>query len=150
VSGAARGEEGQLLVLLLGLVVLLLMVLALGWDTSNWFLGHRALDNLADGAAVAAAGELDTAAYYASGGRDVTVLERRARETAGGFVAGAAGDSGVAGVAGGSVGVRRGAGGTVVAVALTAEKPVGVLRLIGVVPPRMSGAASASAGLVEP
>ena len=53
VPGGSRGtEEGQALVLLIGLVVLVLMVLALGWDTSNWFLGHRALGNLADGAAV--------------------------------------------------------------------------------------------------
>ena len=59
VGDAGRQERGQALVLLVGLVVLVLMVLAL-WDTSNWFLGHRALGNLADGAAVAAANDVDT------------------------------------------------------------------------------------------
>jgi hypothetical protein len=34
-SPRAREEGGQALVLLIGLVVLVLMVLALGWDTSN-------------------------------------------------------------------------------------------------------------------
>lgn len=144
------GEDGQLLVFLVGLVVLVLMVLALGWDTSNWFLGHRALGNLADGAAVAAAGELDTAAYYASDGRDVTVPDRAARDIVGAYVSGSAGDSGVGGVAVVSVQVRRGAGGPEVAVGLAADSPVGLLRLLGVVPPRMSGTATASARLVGP
>ena len=144
------GEGGQLLVFLVGLVVLVLMVLALGWDTSNWFLGHRALGNLADGAAVAAAGELDTRAYYASDGRDVALLERAARGTVSAYVADAARDSGVGGVAVGSVGVRRGVGGPEVTVGLVADTPVGLLRLLGVVPPRMSGTATASARLVGP
>ena len=102
-----------MLVLLVGLVLMVLMVLALGWDTANWFLGHRALVNLADGAAVAAAGEVDTAAWYASGGREVRVAERRARATVAAYLAEAAGDSGVAGVrprsvvVGGGPSVRR-------------------------------------------
>jgi uncharacterized membrane protein len=149
-TGALGPEDGQLLVFLVGLVVLVLMMLALGWDTSNWFLGHRALGGLADGAAVAAAGELDTAAFYRSGGRAVAVAEGRARTTVRAFVADAAGDSGVAGVAVASVGVRRGPGGPEVSVGLTAETPVGLLRLLGVVPPRMSGGATASALLVAP
>lgn len=148
--GPGSGEDGQLLVFLVGLVVLVLMVLALGWDTSNWFLGHRALGNLADGAAVAAVGELDTAAYYASDGRDVTVLERAARDIVGAYVAGSARDSGVGGVAVVSVQVRRGGGGPEVAVGLAADSPVGLLRLLGIVPPRMSGTATASARLVGP
>ena len=89
-----RTEEGQALVLLVGLVALVLLVLALGWDTSNWFLGHRALANLADGAAVAAAGEVDVGAWYASGGRDVRVVEERARATVGAYLAGSAGTRG--------------------------------------------------------
>jgi Putative Flp pilus-assembly TadE/G-like len=109
--GRAGAEDGQLLVLLVGLVMLVLLVLALGWDTSNWFLGHRALVNLADGAAVAAAGEMDTAAWYASGGREVRVAERRARATVAAYLAEAVGDSGVAGVRPRSVVVGRGPGG---------------------------------------
>jgi hypothetical protein len=77
VDREVRRESGQALVLLIGLVVLVLMVLALGWDTSNWFLGHRALGNLADGAAVAAANDVDTRAWYMSGGRSVRVAQER-------------------------------------------------------------------------
>src|SRR4029453_11275589 len=99
VPGGSRGtEQGQALVLLIGLVVLVLMVLALGWDTSNWFLGHRALGNLADGAAVAAANDVDTRIWYRSGGRSVRVAEERARATVEGYLGGGGGDSGVRGV----------------------------------------------------
>ena len=139
-----------MLVFLVGLVVLVLMVLALGWDTSNWFLGHRALGDLADGAAVAAAGELDTRAYYASEGREVAVLERRAEATVREFVAVGAGDSGVGRVELASVVVRRGPGGPLVSVELAAETPVGLLRLLGIVPPRMVGGATATARVVAP
>jgi uncharacterized membrane protein len=111
-------EDGQALVLLVGLVVLVLMVLALGWDTSNWFLGHRALANLADGAAVAAAGEVDVGAWYASGVR--------------------------------SVSVAAGRGGPEVTVVVAAPARVGLLRLVGVVPPLMEGRAVATARLLEP
>jgi hypothetical protein len=138
------------LVFLVGLVVLVLMVLALGWDTSNWLLGHRALDDLADGAAVAAAGELDVRGFYASEGREVAVVERRAEATVREFVAGAAADSGVGRVELVSLVVRRGAGGPLVAVELAADTPVGLLRLLGVVPPRMVGGATATARVVAP
>jgi uncharacterized membrane protein len=141
-------EDGQMLVFLVGLVVLVLMVLALGWDTSNWFLGHRALDDLADGAAVAAAGELDTRAYYASEGHEVAVLSRRAEATVREFVAGASEGSGVGRVEVASVAVGRGPGGPLVSVELAAGTPVGLLRLLGIVPPRMVGAATATARVV--
>jgi uncharacterized membrane protein len=139
-----------MLVFLVGLVVLVLMVLALGWDTSNWFLGHRALDDLADGAAVAAAGELDVPAYYASEGRQVAVLGRQAEATVRRFVAGAQGDSGLGRVGVASVVVGRGAGGPLVRVELVAETPVGLLRLLGIVPPRMVGGATATGRVVTP
>ena len=139
-----------MLVLLVGLVVLVLMVLALGWDTSNWFLGHRALANLADGAAVAAASDVDTAAWYASGGRDVRLAEGRARATVAGYLADAAGDSGVAGVRVESAAVGRGRGGPQVTVALTAPPPVAFLRWLRLVPPVMRGEATATARLVPP
>ena len=139
-----------MLVFLVGLVVLVLMVLALGWDTSNWFLGHRALDDLADGAAVAAAGELDTRAYYASEGHEVAVLGRQAEATVRRFVATASGGSGVGRVEVASVVVRRGPGGPLVGVELAAQTPVGLLRLLGIVPPRMVGGATATARVVAP
>lgn len=139
-----------MLVFLVGLVVLVLMVLALGWDASNWFLGHRALDDLADGAAVAAAGELDVRGFYASDGLEVALLERRAGATVREFVAAAAGGSGVGRVEVVSVVVRRGSGGPLVVVELAADTPVGLLRLLGIVPPRMVGGAAATARVVAP
>jgi hypothetical protein len=149
-AGRAGAEDGQLLVLLVGLVLLVLLVLALGWDTSDWFLGHRALVNLADGAAVAAAGEVDTAAWYASGGREVRVAERRARATVAAYLAEAVGDSGVAGVQPRSVVVGRGPGGPEVTVELAAPARVGLLRLLRLVPPEMEGRAAATARLLPP
>ena len=150
VGGEVRGEGGQALVLLVGLVVLVLMVLALGWDTSNWFLGHRALGNLADGAAVAAANDVDTRAWYMSGGRSVRVAQERARATVTAYLAGSAGDSGVAGVQLRSVEVVPGEGGPEVAVQVAAPARVGLLRLLRLVPPEMEGGAAATARLVPP
>jgi hypothetical protein len=149
--GGSRGtEEGQALVLLIGVVVLVLMVLALGWDTSNWFLGHRALGNLADGAAVAAANDVDTRIWYRSGGRSVRVAEERARATVEGYLAGSVGDSGVAGVRLRSVQVISGEGGPEVTVRVGAPARVGLLRLLRLVPPEMEGRAAATARLVPP
>ena len=144
------GEGGQVLVLLVGLVVLVLMVLALGWDTSNWFLGHRALVNLADGAAVAAASDVDTRAWYASGGRDVRLAEGQARATVAGYLADAAGDSGLAEARLSSLDVAGGGGGPQVTVALSAPPPVAFLRWLRLVPPAMRGEATATARLVPP
>jgi hypothetical protein len=139
VRGRVEGEGGQALVLLVGLVVLVLMVLGLGWDTSNWFLGHRALANLADGAAVAAANDVDTGTWYRSGGRSVRVAQERARATVVAYLAGSAGDSGVAGVRLRSVEVAPGPGGPEVTVEVAAPARAGLLRLLGLVPPEMEG-----------
>jgi uncharacterized membrane protein len=150
VDREVRRESGQALVLLIGLVVLVLMVLALGWDTSNWFLGHRALGNLADGAAVAAANDVDTRAWYMSGGRSVRVAQERARATVTAYLAGSAADSGVAGVQLRSVEVVSGEGGPEVTVQVAAPARVGFLRLLRLVPPEMEGRAAATARLVPP
>jgi hypothetical protein len=144
------GESGQALVLLVGLVVLVLLVLALGWDTSNWFLGHRALGNLADGAAVAAANDVDTRTWYLSGGRSVRVAQERARATATANLAESVGDSGITGVRLRSVKVVPGEGGPEVTVRLAAPARVGLLRLLRLVPPEMEGGAAATARLVPP
>jgi hypothetical protein len=146
----AEGEGGQALVLLVGLMVLVLMVLALGWDTSNWFLGHRALGNLADEAAVAAANDVDTRTWYLSGGRSVRVAQERARATVTAYLAGSVGDSGVTGVRLRSVKVIQGEGGPEVTVLLAAPARVGLLRLLRLVPPEMEGRAAATVRLVPP
>ncbi len=143
---AEAGEDGSMLVYLLGLVVLVCMALGLSWDTSNWFLGHRALNNLADGAVVAAAGELDTARYYASNGTDLRLVTAKAAAVVADYVAASTRDSGVRGVRVGSVVVTRGADGPSVTAELVAPSPVVVLRWIGVVPAKdISARATATA-----
>jgi uncharacterized membrane protein len=143
-SGSA-GEEGQALILLLGLVGLILMVLGLGWDASNWFLGHRALDNLADGAAVAAASDVDLRAFYASDGREITLSDQQALATVRRYLTDAAGDSGLERVSVRSVRVQRVASGPRVTVEVQAATPVAFLAYLSVVAPEMVGSATATA-----
>jgi uncharacterized membrane protein len=141
------GEDGQLLILMIGLVVLVFMVLALGWDASNWFLGRRALNNLADGAAVAAGNELNTTAYYQSEGRNIDLLTSQAAATVGDYMEASARDSGVHDVTVESVQVGRGAGGPTVTVRLVAPAQVLFLAWIGLVPPAMSADATATTSI---
>jgi uncharacterized membrane protein len=141
-------------VFLIGLIVLILMVLALGWDASNWFLGHRALNNLADGAAIAAANEIDLRAFYASGGRQIELAEGQATATVVRYLADVSGDSGVEGVTVAVVQVgrrpeRQGSpGGPQVTVKLQAVAPVAFLGLLHLVAPVIEGHATATAEVV--
>jgi len=66
------------------------------------------------------------------------------------YLAGSAGDSGVAGVQLRSVEVVPGEGGPEVAVQVAAPARVGLLRLLRLVPPEMEGRAAATARLVPP
>ena len=142
-------------ILLIGLVVLILMVLGLGWDASNWFLGHRALNNLADGAAIAAASEVDLRVFYASDGRRIELAEGQAAETVRRYLGDVAGDSGVEGVSLAMVRVERHAGrqgaegGPQVTVVLRAVAPVAFLRLLHLVAPVIEGRATATAEVVS-
>jgi uncharacterized membrane protein len=145
-----RGEEGQILIFLVGLIGLILMVLGLGWDASNWFLGHRALDNLADGAAIAAASDVDLQAFYASDGRQVTLSRERALATVQKYLLDVVGDSGLERVAPGSVRVERLPNGSRVTVELRAATPAAFLRYLHVVAPEMVGSATATAQLQGP
>ena len=171
-----RHESGQMTVLLIGLVVLILMVLGLGWDASNWFLGHRALNNLADGAAIAAASDVDLRVFYASGGRRVELAEGRAAATVRRYLDDVAGDSGVEAVSlaavrverppapgggpdgpggepggpgGGPGGPRGGPGGARVTVELRAVAPVAFLRYLHLVAPVIEGRATATAEVLD-
>jgi Putative Flp pilus-assembly TadE/G-like len=137
-------------VLLVGLIGLILMVLGLGWDASNWFLGHRALDNLADGAAIAAASDVDVRAFYASGGREITVSNELAMATVRRYLLEMAGDSGLKRVRASSIRVERLPAGPRVTVELRATTPAAFLRLLHVVAPEMVGSASATARVRGP
>jgi hypothetical protein len=91
---------------------------------------------------------LDAGRFYATEGREVAVLARRAEATVREFVAASAGSSGLEEVEVTSVVVGQGPGGPRVAVELSAETPVGLLGLLGIVPPRMVGGAAATARVV--
>lgn len=70
-------ERGQTTVLVLGMSLLAFAVAGLAVDGTRAWLYRRTLQNAADAAALAGAGELDRAGYYASG--EVT-LDRAASE----------------------------------------------------------------------
>ena len=63
----ADGDRGSVLVLTIGFVVVLMVLLAVVVDSSKLFLSRRALASVADGAATAAAQQVDPAAVYLGG-----------------------------------------------------------------------------------
>lgn len=75
-------EAGQVTPLILGLTLVVLSVSGLAVDGTRAFLLRRSLQNAADAAALAGAGEVDTSVYYSSGGEDVTLEAERATRTA--------------------------------------------------------------------
>ena len=68
-----RGQSGQTTVLVLGLVLVAFAVAGVAVDGTRAFLFRRTLQNAADSAALAGAGELDENAYYSSGGSRVVL-----------------------------------------------------------------------------
>jgi hypothetical protein len=60
-------DEGSILVLSLGFIVICILALAVVVDASAVFLARRALQAQADGAALAGAQAIDLDAYYAQG-----------------------------------------------------------------------------------
>lgn len=148
-AGWLRDEEGgQLTVLLVGLVFLILMALALGWDASNWLIGRRLLNDLADGAAVAAAGSVDVERFIATDGRELVLSEAGARRAVREVVE-AAGIEGVRAEV--STGTGTGtAGRPAVTVRLQAPAASVFLHLLGLTAPVMSAEAEAVALRVSP
>lgn len=61
-------ERGQTTVLVLGMALLAFAVAGLAVDVTRAWLFRRTLQNAADAAALAGAGELDRSEYYGSGG----------------------------------------------------------------------------------
>lgn len=72
-----RSEVGNASILVLGLSMIAFSVAGIAIDGTRAFLFRRSLQNSADGAALAAASEIDRDSYYASGGRAVS-LDREA------------------------------------------------------------------------
>lgn len=75
-------ESGQVTVLVLGLAIVCFAIAGLAVDGTRFFLARRTLQNAADAAATAGAGELDTSTYYRTGGRRVVLDEGAARAAA--------------------------------------------------------------------
>lgn len=75
-SAIGRHETGHIAVLTVGFMVLLGMLAVLVINSSDAFIQARGLDNLADGAAIAAADGLSEAALYDGG--DLELSHRQA------------------------------------------------------------------------
>lgn len=139
---SVRGrEDGQLTVLLVGLVMLILMTLGLGWDASNWLIGRRALNDVADGAALAAAGSVDVERFYDTDGRDVVLDEAGATAVVRDLIVDSSVEDARFEV---RVGMDR-EGRPMVTVRLFAPAPTMFLHLVGVTAPSMSAEAVAVA-----
>lgn len=66
-SRRPRGDDGSVMLLILGFTVLLIGLVVVVADVSVVLLGQRAVASAADGAAVAASQELDERSFYAEG-----------------------------------------------------------------------------------
>lgn len=75
-------ERGQTTVLVLGMALLAFAVAGLAVDGTRAWLFRRTLQNAADAAALAGAGELDRSAYYGSGGGEVALDETASERVA--------------------------------------------------------------------
>lgn len=79
-----RGEDGQTALLLVGLAVVLMVLVGVTVDASAAYLRRQGLDNLADGAALAAADGIQGEQVYDGGLGDVALVDP---EVARGYVA---------------------------------------------------------------
>src|SRR5687768_11090793 len=72
-AGRPGAETGSTSVLVLGLALVVFSIAGLAVDGTRAFIYRRSLQNSADGAVLAAASEIDTDVYYATGGRSTRV-----------------------------------------------------------------------------
>jgi Putative Flp pilus-assembly TadE/G-like len=108
---AARrtADEGSVLVLGIGLVVVLLLTVGAGTDAARLFLARRSLSSVADGAALRGAHDLDQATLYRAGAAGVLPLsERRVRDDVVAYVRAESSANGLRGVRVTGVTVRDG------------------------------------------
>ena len=75
-------ERGQVTVMALGLALMSLVMAGLAVDGTKAFLLRRTLQNAADSASLAGAGEIDGDAYYGSGGKTLELSPEEAVRTA--------------------------------------------------------------------
>ena len=138
----ARGDDGTILVLLLGFTAVLLLMVAVVVNVSSVILAKRGLVSAADGAAVSAAQSLDLDALYSGGlaGGRIPLDAREAAARVAAYEAGAA-----AGQPGLQLRLARTDDGTTVVVqgVRMVELPFG--RLLGFRPVRVEAEARARA-----
>jgi Flp pilus assembly protein TadG len=79
---ALRSESGQATVLVLGLAIVVFAVTGLAVDGTRAFVARLTLQNAADAAALASAGELDVGGFYSSGGSELRLDAAGARALA--------------------------------------------------------------------
>lgn len=75
-------ERGQVTVMALGLALMSLVMAGLAVDGTKAFLLRRTLQNAADSASLAGAGEINRDAYYRSGGKTLDLSPEEALSTA--------------------------------------------------------------------
>ena len=75
-------ERGQVTVMALGLTLISLVIAGLAVDGTKAFLLRRTLQNAADSAGLAGAGEIDRDAYYGSGGKALELSSEAVVRTA--------------------------------------------------------------------
>lgn len=80
-------ERGQVTVMALGLSLISLVMAGLAVDGTKAFLLRRTLQNAADSASLAGAGEIDGDAYYGSDGRRLELSPEEAVRTARSYLA---------------------------------------------------------------
>jgi len=73
-----NSERGQVTVMVLGLAIMSLAIAGLAVDGTRAFLLRRTLQNAADAASLAGAGEISRDDYYYSGGRDIALQPEEA------------------------------------------------------------------------
>jgi len=91
VSRRPEGDDGTILLLVIGFAGILLLLVAVVVDVSAVILAQRGAASAADGAAVAAAQQLDQAALYGNGlGEAIPLSPEQVDQVVGGYAARAA------------------------------------------------------------
>jgi Flp pilus assembly protein TadG len=116
-----NGESGQAIVWVAVMLPLFLSAIGLSIDGGVVFAARRELQNAADGAARAAAAQVDLRIYRETGGRSVVLDVPRARQAAVGYLAGRSSDV----TAAVDAQPRR------VVVQVSRETPTAFLRIVG-------------------
>lgn len=84
--GGGRGEDGQVLLLVIGFVVIVALLVTVVANASTAFLARRSLSAWADGAATAAAQSVDEGAVYGGRvGQALPLSAARARAAVAGY-----------------------------------------------------------------